>query len=207
MSCQQIIQTNCGSTNWNSQQSSSIFSLPQQHSKIIIWISTDSRFSTWVATILQQIIGQQNSPTRINSPDDWQNCWPWHRKTLESIWSLTMLSEYWCSQQRRPVPHTWHTPQKDFSTNAAAFACLQVSLAVKQVTVKHFQSTLDLLSQIECILLDRSADNLPEPCKYNLGQIFPEQTITYDFAANYWNWTLAWRIYLSPTRTLWQSAT
>ena len=63
---------------------------------------------------------------------------------------------------------------KDFSISAAAFACLQVSLSVKQVTLKYFQLSPDLLLHIKCILLDRSMENLLELCKSNLGQIFPK---------------------------------
>ena len=81
--------------------------------------------------------------------------------------------------------------KKDFSTNAAAFSYLQVSPSVKQVALKHFQPSLDLLSHIKCILLGRDTENLPELCKTNSKQIVPKQTITFDFAANNWSWTLA----------------
>ena len=79
----------------------------------------------------------------------------------------------------------------DFSTNKAAFACLQVSPSVKQVALRRFQPSLDLMLHIMCILLDRSTDHLPELCKNNSGQIVPERAITFYFAANSWSWTLA----------------
>ena len=81
--------------------------------------------------------------------------------------------------------------KKDFATNEAAFACLQVNPSVKQVALPRFQPSLELMSHIECILLDKSTDILPELCKNNSGQIAPEQTITFDFSANNWSWTLA----------------
>ena len=81
--------------------------------------------------------------------------------------------------------------KKDFSTNAAVFACLQVSPAVKQVALMHSQPSPDLLLHIEYILLDKDTDDLPELCKSNSGQIAPGQTITLEFAANNWSWTLA----------------
>ena len=59
--------------------------------------------------------------------------------------------------------------KKDFATNAAAFSCLQVSPAVKQVALKHFQPHPDLLLHIEYILLDKDTDGLPELCKSNSG--------------------------------------
>ena len=77
--------------------------------------------------------------------------------------------------------------KKDFSTNVAVFACLQVSPTVRQVALKHFQPSPDLLSHIECILWDKDTDDLPELCKSNSGQIVPGQTITFDFAANNWS--------------------
>ena len=80
--------------------------------------------------------------------------------------------------------------KKDFATNDAAFACLQVSPTVTQVALKRFQPHPDLLLHIEYILLDKDTDDLPELCKSNSGQIVPEQTITFDFAANNWSWTL-----------------
>ena len=86
--------------------------------------------------------------------------------------------------------------KKDFSTNAAAFSCLQVSPVVKQVAFKNFQPSPDFLLHIECILLDKDMNDLLELCKSNLGQIVSGQTITLDFAANNWSWTLAWRTYL-----------
>ena len=62
---------------------------------------------------------------------------------------------------------------KYFSTNAAAFACLQVSPVVKQVALQHFQPSPDFLLHIEYILLDKDTDDLPELYKSNLGQIVP----------------------------------
>ena len=59
--------------------------------------------------------------------------------------------------------------KKDFFTNKAAFVCLQVSPSVKQVTLRRFQPSLDLMLHIKCILLDKSTDNLPELCKNNSG--------------------------------------
>ena len=64
--------------------------------------------------------------------------------------------------------------KKDFTTNAAAFACLQISPAVNQVVLKQYQPSPDLLSHIECILLDNDTDALPLLCKSNLGQIVLE---------------------------------
>ena len=81
--------------------------------------------------------------------------------------------------------------KKDFTTNAAAFACLQVSPAVKQVALKRFQPHPDLLLHIEYILLDKDTDDLPELCKSNSGQVVPGQTIRFVFAVNNWSWTLA----------------
>ena len=81
--------------------------------------------------------------------------------------------------------------KKDFTTNASTFACLQVSPAVNQVVLKQYQPSPDLLSHIECILLGNDTDDLPLLCKSNWGQIVPEQTITFDFAANNCSWTLA----------------
>ena len=81
--------------------------------------------------------------------------------------------------------------KKDFTTNDAAFACLQVSPVVKQVALKQYQPSPDLLSHIECFLLDNNTDDLPELCKSNSGQIVPGQTITFNFATNNWSWTLA----------------
>ena len=80
--------------------------------------------------------------------------------------------------------------KKDLATNDAAFACLQVSPAVKQVALKRFQPHPDLLSHIEYILLDKDTSDLPKLCKSNSGQIVQGQTITFDFAANDWSWTL-----------------
>ena len=82
-------------------------------------------------------------------------------------------------------------PQKDFFTNAAAFACLQVSSTVKQVALKHFQPSPDFLLHIEYIILDKDTNNLPELCKSNSGQIVPGQIIIFDFAENNWSRTLA----------------
>ena len=45
--------------------------------------------------------------------------------------------------------------KKDYPTNPAAFTCLQVSLAVKQVALKHFQLSPDLLSHIENLIGQR----------------------------------------------------
>ena len=80
--------------------------------------------------------------------------------------------------------------KKDFTTTAAAFACLQVSPAATQVVLKQYQPSPDLLSHIESILLGKDTDNLPVLCKSNSGPIVPEQTITFDFAANNWSWIL-----------------
>ena len=85
--------------------------------------------------------------------------------------------------------------KKGFTTNAAAFACLQVSPAVNQVVLKQYQPGPDLLFHIECILLDNNTNALPLLYKSNSGQIVPEQTITFNFAANNWSWTLALETY------------
>ena len=73
--------------------------------------------------------------------------------------------------------------KKDVSINEAAFACLQVNPSVKQVALRCFQPSLELMSHIKCILLDKSTANLPELCKNNSRQIVPEQTITFNSAA------------------------
>lgn len=81
--------------------------------------------------------------------------------------------------------------KESFSTNAAAFVCLHVSLAMKQVALKQYQPSPDLLLHIECILLGKDTNNLPELYKSIPGQIVPEKNIIFDFAANNWSWTLA----------------
>ena len=52
--------------------------------------------------------------------------------------------------------------KKDFATNEAAFACLQVNPLVKQVALPRFQPSQELMLHIEYILLDKSTDSLPE---------------------------------------------
>ena len=93
------------------------------------------------------------------------------------------------SRGEPPVTLDTHL-KKDFTTNNAVFACLQVSPAVHQVILHQYQPSPEFLSHIECILLGNDTDALPLLCKSNSGQIVPEQTITFNFAANNWRWTL-----------------
>ena len=138
--------------------------------KIIIWILTGIRFYAWVATIFQQIVGQQNSHTQIKIARQLTKLLAMDKKNLGIdviVDHVIGILNGFADAVSRGVPSvTLDTPlKKDFSTNAAAFACLQVSLSVKQVALMCFQPSQDLLAHIECILLDRSTDNLPELCK------------------------------------------
>ena len=74
--------------------------------------------------------------------------------------------------------------KKYFLTNEAASACLQVNPSVKQVALRRFQPIQELMSHIECILLEKSTGHLPELCKNNLGGNFSRQTIKIQFCCN-----------------------
>ena len=81
--------------------------------------------------------------------------------------------------------------KKDFSTNEATFASLQINPSGKQVALQYFLPSQELMSHTKCILLDKSTAHLPELCKNNSGRIVLEQNITFNFAAISWSWTLA----------------
>ena len=80
--------------------------------------------------------------------------------------------------------------QKDFPTNDSVLTCLQVNQSANQAALHRFHPSPLLLSHVRCILLGKPTHNLPNLCKRNSGRIVAEQTITFNFAASPWEWTL-----------------
>ena len=75
-------------------------------------------------------------------------------------------------------------------TNTAALSSLQVPLSTKQIYLKNYQMSKEVKSWLCSALLLNDTTSLPLLNKSNLGHFTREQSITLNFAAPNWTWTL-----------------